>query len=162
MSKRYKASSLKRDGKLFVALPYVVLDSAAYRSVGHPARSLLLDIARQFNGHNNGKLVACAKYLKPLGWKSNDTVSRALRELVAVDLLIETRKGARPNKAAWFALGWYQLDIGGGLDIDVKQYRTGRYQNAALTPAGGVVVPLIAPPHGVRASFTTPAHGSIQ
>jgi hypothetical protein len=162
MSKRYKGNSEKRDGKGFVALPYVVLDSAAYRSVGYPARALLLDIAKQYNGHNNGKLVACAKYLKPLGWKSNDTVSRALRELVAVDLLIETRKGARPNKAAWFALGWYQLDIGEGLDIDVKQYRTGRYQNAVLTPAGGVVVPLIAPPRGVRASFTTPAHGSMQ
>jgi hypothetical protein len=159
---RYKGTASKRDGTQHLALPFVVLDSPGYRAIGHIARSLLLDIARQYTGHNNGKLVACAKYLKPKGWSSNATITKALRELVAVNLLIETRKGARPNKAAWFALGWLQLDVAEGLDIDPKAYRTGRYQNASLTPASGVARLPIAPTHGVRAAFTTPASGAMQ
>lgn len=123
----FKRNGDKCDGKTFVRLPTVVLESPGYRQAGHPARSLLIDIAMQYKGHNNGKLVACAKYLAPMGWTGNNTVQRAVRELLACGLLIETRKGARPNKAAWFALPWRDLDQGQGLDIDPKHYRRGAY-----------------------------------
>jgi hypothetical protein len=162
MSKGFKRNRDKSDGGRFLKVPHIVLTSSGYRGLGHTARSLLLEIALQYSGSNNGRLVACAKYLKPLGWNSNDTTSRALKELLAAGLLIETRKGARPNKAAWFALGWLQLDQLEGLDIDVKHFRTGGYHGASLDPSGGVVRPHIAPSHGARRSPTTPSHGSIQ
>jgi len=98
-------------------LPHVVIDSPSYRELGHPARALLIDIARQYTGSNNGRLVACAKYLRPLGWRSNDTITRALVQLKGAQLLIETRLGMKPNRAAWFALGWYSLDNVSGMDI---------------------------------------------
>ena len=101
---KFKGNRDKRDGKTFVPLPMVMLESPGYRLASHPARALLIDIAMQYTGHNNGKLTACAKYLKPKGWRSSDTIVRARRELIDCGLLIETRKGARPNKAAWFAL----------------------------------------------------------
>lgn len=106
---------------------------------------MLIDIARQYTGSNNGRLVACTKYLKPMGWKSNDTVSRALVELKEASLLIETRMGMRPNRATWFALGWYALDDGKGMDIDPKTYRTGQYKLAPLIPTIGVGGTRIAP-----------------
>ena len=124
---KFKNNRDKRDGKQFVLLPRVVLESPGYRQAGHAARSMLIDIAMQYTGHNNGKLVACAKYVGPIGWNSNATVLRSVRELLACGLLIETRKGARPNKAAWFALSWLDLDQGQGLDIDPKLYRRGDY-----------------------------------
>lgn len=124
---KFKRNGEKCDGRTFVRLPNVVLQSPGYRMLGHAARALLIDIAMQYGGHNNGKLTACAKYLRPLGWKSNNTVLRALRELQSCGLLIETRKGARPNRAAWFALSWLDLDQGTGLDIDPKQFRRGAY-----------------------------------
>ena len=124
---KFKDNRDKRDGKQFVLLPRVVLESPGYRRAGHTARSLLTDIALQYSGFNNGKLVACDKYLKPKGWTSNNTALRAVHELQACGLLIETRKAARPNKAAWFALSWLDLDQGIGLDIDPKQYRRGAY-----------------------------------
>lgn len=127
MVAKFKKNRDKRDGKLFVLLPRVVLESPGYRLASHPARTMLIDIAMQYTGHNNGKLTACAKYLKPMGWKSNNTVLRAVHELLSCELLIETRKGARPNKAAWFALSWLDLDQGQGLDIDTKLYRRGGY-----------------------------------
>jgi len=138
MAKSYKQSKAKRDGDRYLALPHVVIDSPSYRALGYPARALLIDIARQYTGSNNGRLVACAKYLKPLGWNSNDTVTRALAQLKESALLIETRMGMRPNRAAWFALGWYQLDAVPGMDIDPRTYRTGGYKIAALIPRGGV------------------------
>jgi hypothetical protein len=162
MAKSYKRSKDKRDGGQYLALPFVVLESPSYRALSHTARSLLIDIAMQYTGTNNGRLVACTKYLKPLGWKSHDTVARALADLKAAGLLTETRMGMRPNRAAWFALGWYALDDAKGMDIDPKTYRTGQYKIAALIPSGGIGRPATAPPHGVRALTVAPSHGAMQ
>lgn len=169
-TKKFKGNRDKRDGRQFLLLPHVVLESPGYRLATHPARSLLIDIAMQYTGHNNGKLVACAKYLKGKGWNSNATIVRARHNLIDCGLLIETRKGARPNKAAWFALSWLALDQGQGLDIDPKFYRRGAYmtpdkaaqQNATFAPAGGAVVMSIAPARGARASNVAPAGGAIR
>lgn len=137
MSKSFKRSKDKRDGGQYIALPHVVIDSPSFRALGYAARALLIDISRQYTGTNNGKLVACTRYLKPMGWNSHGTVSRALAEIKAAGLLIETRMGMRPNRAAWYALGWYALDVVEGIDLDPKTYRTGQYKNAALIPIAG-------------------------
>ncbi len=170
MGKKFRGNRDKRDGQQFVALPLVVLESDGYRLAGHPARALLIDVAMQYTGHNNGKLTACAKYLKAKGWNSNDTIVRARRELIECGLLVETRKGARPNKAAWFALSWLDLDQGQGLDIDPKYYRRGAYmtpdsseqQITAVAPSGGVAGTSIAPSGGVRTSIVAPSGGAIR
>ncbi len=164
-NKKWKQSRERRDGSSFVALPVVVLDSHGYRLASHTSRSLLVDIARQFTGTNNGSLVACMKFLKPKGWKSHDVITRALRELIACGLLIETRKGMRPNRAAWHALAWQKLDVTIGLDIDAKAYRTGGYclpQNAGLNPSHGIEGMRIAPSRGIRAPSAIPSRGAIQ
>ena len=161
MSKSYKRSKDKRDGDRYIALPHIVIDSPSYRELGYPARALLIDIARQYSGSNNGRLVACAKYLKPYGWNSNSTVTRALGELKEAGLLIETRMGMRPNRAAWFALGWYQLDATAGMDIDPRTFRTGGYKVAPLIPRSGVERGRIAPARGIGASAATPVGGAM-
>ena len=140
VAKRWKAQREKRDGTAFVALPYMVIDSPGYRAASHTARSLLLDIARGHTGKNNGKLTACRKYLEPLGWRSNDVIVRARRELIDCRLILETRKGARPNRAAWYALGWLDLDVFDGMEIDPKLYRRGGYMRPDMP------VPKIAAP----------------
>lgn len=162
MVKSYKRSKDKRDGDRYVALPHVVIDSPSFRELGHPARALLIDLARQYTGTNNGRIVACAKYLKPLGWRSNDTVTRALTQLKDAGLLVETRMGMRPNRAAWFALGWYQLDAVTGMDIDPRTYRTGGYKIAPLKPSGGIERGRIVPSGGVRPLSSAPSHGAMQ
>lgn len=136
--KNYKANKAKRDGGRFIAFPHVVIDSPSYRALGYAARALLIDIARQYTGSNNGRLVACSSYLAPMGWNSNGTISRALAQLKESKLLIQTRLGMKPNRAAWFALGWISLDDTSGLGIDPRTYRTGQYKLAPLTPIKGV------------------------
>jgi hypothetical protein len=181
--KTFKGNGEKRDGGQHLALPWVVLDSVGYRRASHTARSLLIDLGRQYTGFNNGKLVACQKYLEPMGWRSNSTISRALAELVDCRLLIETRKGTRPNKASWYALSWLDLDQEAGLDIDPKCYkrahrggylnpdkpdkerstartrtatearRLGRTKQVAEQPAS------LSPSDGPAGPFVAPSHG---
>lgn len=168
----WKRAKDKRDGRQFVAMPMVVLESPGYRAASHTARSLLLDIAMQYTGSNNGRLTASAKYLQGKGWTSNDTIVRARRELLECGLLIETRKGARPNKAAWYALTWHDLDQTSGLDLDPKQYRRGDYmrpetpqrdtKNAGLAPSDGAERRPIAPSHGARPSIYAPSDGAMR
>lgn len=117
-----------RDGGAFVALPWSVLDSAAYRDLSHTARSLLLEVARQYQGHDNGRMLLSSNYLGPRGWNSPSVIQRAKRELIDAELIFETVKGRRPNKASWYAVTWRALDKIAGFDIGVeKAFRRSAY-----------------------------------
>lgn len=162
--KKSRAGKLDISGR-WTPLPHTVIHSQEYRGLSYPARSLLFDIAAQYNGKNNGSLVACTRYLKPLGWNSNDTISRALKQLNVSGILIQTRQGMRPpcSQAAWFSLGWFGLDITSGLDINPK-----KYQRSKLTPIEKIARPLngvkeisAIPFNGAGKVATTPSHGTI-
>ena len=125
-----------RDAGGFVALPWAVLDSAAYQALSHPAKALLMEIARQYVRDNNGKLLCSLAYMSKRGWKSRDVLTRAKRELLAAGLIFETCKGARPNKASWYAVTWATLDHIEGFDPGARStFQRGAYRrNAALLP----------------------------
>lgn len=112
--KRHGASS--RDAGGFVPIPWLVLDSPAYQTLSHPAKALLVEIARQFHGDDNGRMIVTLAHLKPRGWTSYDTIQRAKQELLDAGLIHETVKGHRPNKASWYALTWLSLDKLDGYD----------------------------------------------
>lgn len=109
MAKRRKEPSGRVPGG-FVALPWAVLDSPAFRQLSHPARALLLEIARQYVRDNNGRLLTSMRYLRTRGWKSADVVGRAKAELIEGGFIHETVKGHRPNRASWYAVTWQTLD----------------------------------------------------
>ena len=177
--KRWGASYGKQKstkaGKLdigrFTALPHAVIHSVQFRGLGYAARSLLFDLAAQYNQSNNGKLVCCMKYLQPLGWISNDTINRALRELKASGLLIQTRQGMMPpmSRAAWFAIGWFGLDVTNDLDIESKHYQRCQLtpfkpliKINALTPINGAVRQTTAPINGVARQPLAPINGAVE
>ena len=90
---------------------------------------LLFDLAAQYRGDNNGDLCAAWKLMHPRGWKSEETLCKAKRDLLEACLIVETRKGARPNKCSLFALTWYALDdCGGKLDISAQSFPRGAYR----------------------------------
>lgn len=92
-----------RDGGRFLALPHVVMKSAAFTSLtGHQVK---LDIAMQLGNANNGRLSASWRYLsEERGWTSKDTIRRSLAALEERGLIFCTRKGRLPNVAAWYAV----------------------------------------------------------
>ncbi len=112
-----------RDGKRFVALPVAVIESPGYRAASGNAIKLLLQLAAQFRGKNNGNLAMPWALAKTEGWTSKDVLTRAKRELLAKGLIAETRKGCRPHKASLYALTWYGLDeCGGKLDTSAAAF----------------------------------------
>jgi hypothetical protein len=153
-----------RDAGGFIALPWTVTDCPAYAALSHPARSLLMEMARQFVRDNNGRLLASAAYLSKRGWNSGDVITRAKRELLAAGFIHETVKGQRPNKASWYAVTWRALDKIPGYDAGAAELFTrGAYlRNATLRPSHGVERPAIAPSHGVERVPVAPSHGAMR
>lgn len=126
---RYKDGREKRDGGGHIAIPYSVLNGAAYLSLSPYGRMLLLDLAAQYRGDNNGDLCAAWKFMKLRGWKSEETLNKAKQEVQKSLLVIETRKGARPNKCSLYALTWFALDeCRGKLDISPQSFPRGAYK----------------------------------
>ena len=115
----------KKVGKAYqyIQLYYYILNCPAYRSLSHPARSLLIDIAKQYNGNNNGDLCTTMSILKPLGWRSHDVVDRAKAELLERGFIQETRKGKRPNIASLYAITWQPLNPMDKLEVSPNDYK---------------------------------------
>lgn len=158
-----------RDSGGFMAVPWSVMDSSAYAGLSHPARSLLLEFARQFVRDNNGRLLASRAYLAGRGWRSSDVIQRAKDELLAAGFIFETVKGQRPNKASWYAVTWRTLDRHPGYDHGTTEaFERGAYRrttplkNAVLCPSGGTERPLIAPSGGTGKPSVVPSHGTIR
>ena len=99
-----------RVGEAFLALPYSVLNSPLFLALTPHAVKLLLDVAAQYRGDNNGDLAMAWKLMKPRGWRSEATLHKAKNELLDAGFLYETRKGRRPNVCSLFALTWPMLD----------------------------------------------------
>ena len=155
---------LGRDAGGFAALPWSVLDCPAYAALSHPARSLLVEIARQYTGDNNGRLLASRAYLAPRGWSSADVIDRAKRELLKTAFIHETVKGHRPNKASWYAVTWRSLDQHAGYDHGAAASfeRSAYRKNTSLSPARGTEGRAIGPARGTETPTSVPSRGPMQ
>ena len=153
-----------RDSGGFAAVPWSVLDSPAYARLSHPAKALLMEFARQFVRDNNGRLLCSMAHLGPRGWRSNDVITRAARELVAAGFVHQTVQGQRPNKASWYAVTWRSLDRHPGYDLGAAEsFERGSYRkNAPLTPSPGVAKLSIAPSPGVERPPAAPSPGAME
>ena len=120
----------KRDGGggAVLVMPHCVLNSEAYLTLSGRAIKLLYDVAMQYNTHNNGALLASWRHMsEKRGWTSAEQLNKAKVELVDHDLVVETVKGHRPNKASWYGLTWLALDSINGLEISSTNWPRGIY-----------------------------------
>ena len=120
----------------FVPLPYSVLDSAAYLSLGPSAVKLLFDVYRQYSGKNNGSLSPCWELMQKRGWKSPNTLSNAKKELRASRLITVTRQGTKGvnGTAELWAVNWLSLDWRSDFDIDPKGHDHMGYVDLKINP----------------------------
>lgn len=173
-----------RDSGAFVALPWSVLDSAAYMGLSHTAKALLIEVARQYHRDDNGRMLLSRAHLAIRGWFSAGAIQQAKDELIAAGLIFETVKGCRPNKASWYAVTWRMLDKLPGYDMDTeKAFERGAYRktlpkekrpppaapanakrkkNAGLIPVAGTERAPIVPAHGTESTATVPPRGAIR
>ena len=119
-----------------LAIPRVVKRSEAYRSCSTLARALLIELADQHNGSNNGRLHLSYVYLRQQGFNSKDQIAKGRDELISRNLIVLTRQGGLPVRiagkstfsgASWFALTWHRISNFIGLDIVPSQYEQGAW-----------------------------------
>lgn len=132
---RFKEAKAKREGGGFVPLPFVVLRSHNFTLLSAYAVKLLNDLLAQYRGNNNGDLCAAWTVMHPRGWKSKDTLNKALKELLAGNWVEVTRQGGR-NKATLYALTFYAIDdCKGKLDVNATGSPNGAWRkNEPLPP----------------------------
>jgi hypothetical protein len=126
----------RRESGSFCALPHHILESAEYASLSAQAVKLLLDFFAQFRGANNGDLCASWKTMQRRGWRSRDTLTRALRELLAAGFVLKTRQGGR-RKPNLFGVSWLPINAcGGKLDVAPTRIASNVWRKAAsVSPA---------------------------
>ena len=126
----------------FLAIPLQVLASAAYLSLSAYARSLLVDIAMQFNGRNNGDLCAAWSQMEKRGWRSRDTLTKSLRQLLDTGFIVKTRQGGKGNfngrrKATLYAITWKGIDeCKGKLDVPANPVPSNNWKKFRSTAGG--------------------------
>lgn len=128
---RAKATG-RREGGGFMLIPHAVLDCPNYIDMSWPAKALVADLARQYNGHsNNGDLTAAWRIMAKRGWRSKDTLHRALRELQDNGLIQLTRQGGR-NACNLYAVTWAAIDeCKGKLDYGPTNTPSGLWRQPA-------------------------------
>ena len=104
----------KGQGGSFVQLEEWVLSSNAWSSLKPAPRALYIELKRQYNGFNNGKVFLSQRDASKRLNVGRDTIARYFNELIDVGFLIETQGfclGAEGHgKAAHYALTEYPLD----------------------------------------------------
>lgn len=80
----------------WVPLRIDFMQSAARGNLSAFGSKLLLDLLSLYNGFNNGDL-ACAYdgIMKAKGWRSETTLRKAVKELLAANIIVLTRQGGR-------------------------------------------------------------------
>ncbi|SFK65035.1 hypothetical protein SAMN05216302_101187 [Nitrosomonas aestuarii] len=108
----------RREPGGFAALPHCLLGSKVYIELSAHAVKLLNDLLAQFKGFNNGDLCLSWSIMVKRGWKSRDTLNKARKELLDVELIVVSRYGDR-KRPHLYALTFFAIDECGG-KLDVK------------------------------------------
>lgn len=118
----------------FLAMPMAVLNCSKYRALSSSGVKLLFDIAMQYNGKNNGDLSAAWKIMKPKGWRSEATLDRAKKELLAAEFIAQTRQGRLPNLCTLYGVTWIALNPNAKLDVGPNGFPCGAWAQLPAEP----------------------------
>ncbi len=119
-------SRLKSKGRTdrggFIAIPNALHDYPIFSDLSGTALKVLLGLARQYRGNNNGDLSASHTQAVKWGVGSKTSLAKALRELRMHHLIILTREGLFLNpggRCALYALAWRPIDDCPGKSLEV-------------------------------------------
>ena len=99
----------RKEAGNFLRVPAAVIDSPNFRCLTTKAKALILDMGAAFNGHNNGDLAAPWSWMRERGWRSKDTLQRALEELQRHGMIELTRQGGLHGPSL-YAFTWMPID----------------------------------------------------
>lgn len=120
-----KTKNRKGSGR-FAGIPHAVMNHPDFIALAPNAVRLLLEMARQYNGHNNGDLSAAWTLMQKRGFKAEPTLNKALHQLLRSNFLVRTREGRFMNpgrQCALYALSWLNIDECPGKELELKPTR---------------------------------------
>ena len=91
-----------------------MLDCRAWRALSLPARAAFIELARIYNGRNNGTIAMSARALAERLRLSKDTAARALTELETKGFVERVKPGSfnwKQRHATEFGLTLYRCDV---------------------------------------------------
>ncbi len=144
----------------FVGIVRSVFDCPAFTALSPHACKLLLELAGQYRGDNNGNLTVAWSVVSKRGWKSRTTLWRCKSELIEAGFVYVTRIGGFPSTCELLALTWFPLDVSPKFDygalagFTAKAYRANtpppilpvKQKPDWTQPNGGRAVPAITTP----------------
>lgn len=127
MARTFEKTKSRKGGGRYAGIPHAVMNHPDYVALSPNAIRLLLEMAKQYNGHNNGDLSAAFSVLKHRGFGSKTTLAKLLRELQERDILRCSRPWHFLNpgsQCALYALTWLNVDECPGKELELKPTRT--------------------------------------
>ena len=107
--KRRLRTKNRKSGSSYLGLPHYLVNHRNFQTLSPRATKLLIDIAVQYRGSNNGDLCAPMSLMRERGWRSSDQLFKARKELLDRGLIVTSRQGGL-NKCSLFALTWLPID----------------------------------------------------
>lgn len=107
------------DGGYALIIPYTLIRHPNFTRLSPHAVKLVIDLARQYSGYNNGYLCAAWTLMKDQGWRSRGTLGLAVTELEHYRVIERTKQGGRhlPNL---YALSWWRISAKAEKPLDVS------------------------------------------
>lgn len=100
----------KKQVEPFIQIPSEVLNSPAYIDLSYAARAVLIEILHFYRGNNNGSIWIAAETVAKRGFSKN-TMTRAIKELIAHGFIYQTRRGGNLSGVCnLYALTWKRIN----------------------------------------------------
>jgi hypothetical protein len=129
---KYKGSKYTEG---FTGIVHSVFEAPAFTALSPHACKLLLELAGQYRGNNNGNLTVAWSVVCKRGWKSRTTLWRSKSELIEAGFVYVTRKGHMPSTCELLALTWFPLDVSNKFDPEaLAGFKPKAYRADTLLP----------------------------
>lgn len=116
----------RRTDHSYLGIPHYILHSPEFGALDPWALKLLIELAGNYKGKNNGNLSAAFSTLAKRGWNSPGTLSEAISRLLSKGWLVRTRQGGR-NRCALYAVTWWAIDACEGKWLEIGEEAAPRH-----------------------------------
>jgi hypothetical protein len=139
--RRMKVTGRAQAKDSFAGVPRAVMDTRKYRSLSAPAKVLLFELCRQYNGFNNGNLCTAWGTVKDRGCGSHTTVQKATKELMNAGMIEMTEQGGR-HRPSLYAVTWKAWnDCGNKVSFSWTLVPSGLWRDTQESKASQPTVP---------------------
>lgn len=108
----------RRPSDTFVRLPHPVIRSPPFFALSGAAMKMLLFLAAQYNGHNNGDLSATKSMVEGAGVCAGSKSKELLAQLEEAGFIVQTRHGIK-RQCHLYAITWIGIDRCPGKNLEI-------------------------------------------